>query len=69
MKYVPKIRHSDFFKLKLSPEFSYVVINSLYKTGEMAIAYYDKKRLYKHVKDIDIRVLPYRRGQAAQGEG
>jgi len=56
IKYYPKIRHSDFFKEMLPPEFSYITTNPPYtRQEEMAMAFYDKaykKWLDESVKDI-----------------
>lgn len=56
-KYYPKIRHSDFFKEMLSPEFSYVTTNPPYtRQEEMAMAFYDKE--YKKWLDESVKDIP-----------
>lgn len=56
IKYYPKISHGDFFKARLSPDYSYVTANPPYtRQEEMAMAFYDKeykKHLIKAVEDI-----------------
>ena len=55
--YIPKIHHNDFFKIKLDPDYMYVVTNPPYtRQEEMSMAYYDKnykEHLRKAVFDID----------------
>ncbi len=55
-KYYPRIHHLDFFKTKLSPDYSYVATNPPYtRQEEMAMAFYDKeykKHLNETVEDI-----------------
>ncbi|MEM4959162.1 MAG: N-6 DNA methylase [Nanopusillaceae archaeon] len=55
-KYVPKIRHNDFFKLDLEALYSYVATNPPYtRQEETSIAYYDtnyKNNLINFVRDI-----------------
>jgi len=56
-KYYPKIRHSDFFKEMLPPEFSYVTTNPPYtRQEEMAMAFYDKE--YKKWLDESVKDIP-----------
>lgn len=54
--YNPKIHHGDFFKVTLSPGYSYVVTNPPYtRQEEMAMAFYDgmyKENLMRAVSDI-----------------
>ncbi len=56
-RYIPKVHHNDFFKIKLDPDYMYVVTNPPYtRQEEMSMAYYDKnykEHLRKAVSDID----------------
>lgn len=55
-RYIPKIYHSDFFKINLSPDYTYVTTNPPYtRQEEMSMAYYDrnyKEHLRRSVSDI-----------------
>lgn len=56
IKYYPKIYHHDFFKAKLSLDYSYITTNPPYtRQEEMVMAFYDKdykKNLAKSVEGI-----------------
>jgi type I restriction-modification system DNA methylase subunit len=56
-RYTPRIHREDFFKLKLSPDYVYVVANPPYTRQEqMVMAYYNKeykKTLEDSVSDIE----------------
>ncbi len=56
-RYIPKIHHNDFFKIKLDPDYMFVTTNPPYtRQEEMSMAYYDrnyKEYLRETISDID----------------
>jgi type I restriction-modification system DNA methylase subunit len=56
-KYIPRIRHGDFFKVNLNRDYEYIVTNPPYtKQVELTLAFYDKNyrdSLLNYVRDIE----------------